>query len=80
MSDDSPSEILIWNVSKTFQEIRLDAEMNQYQAAALLGKSQSRIHFIERGDLDMKLSTVADYADIYGYDVTVSFNKREGGT
>lgn len=75
--EESNADILIWNIGMEFAELRHERGLTQRQAAELLGTIQGRISPLEGGRQDLKLSTLARYADGYGQHVVVWFKPQE---
>lgn len=58
-------------------ELRVAARLSQTKVAARMGTSQSAVARLERGDTDVRLSTLQRYAA--ALDRRVGFGLRDGG-
>ena len=74
MSDEVPDINEV--VGQMFREIREERGLTQYQAAELVGTPQYRLSRIETGRASMKLSTVEELAERWGYDIEINFVAR----
>lgn len=60
-------------------ELRRSQGLSQTEVAARMGTSQSALARLESGRADLRLSTLARYADALGADVTFGLRDRQGG-
>jgi len=64
----------LWvNIGLALQELRAQEGLTQRQAAALASSTQARISDLELGRADMFVSTLEQWARVYGYHVEVHF-------
>jgi ribosome-binding protein aMBF1 (putative translation factor) len=66
-------------VLRELTQARIDQGLSQTVVAARMGSSQSVVARIERGDRDVRLSTLARYAAAVGRRVDWSVSKAKAG-
>jgi transcriptional regulator with XRE-family HTH domain len=66
-------EILAKEIGEGLRMMRHINDLTQRQAAKLLDSTQARISDYELGKSNIQLNTLIGLAELYGYDVEVSF-------
>ena len=75
MSDDEWATLA--QIGSMFKELRLEAGLNQKEAAKALGTSQARLPVLENGQADVMITTLMRHAALYGYNVEISLVPAE---
>ena len=69
---DEYTQELLTILGECFAQLRLDAGLSQREVAEMAGTNQAQVSYIERGERDLRLSTVVKWARFYDREFQIS--------
>ena len=75
---DEETQELLTSLDECFAQLRQESGYSQREIAEMAGTNQAQVSYIERGERDLRLSTVMKWASFYGRTLQIGLPEAEG--